>query len=129
MQGTGFGYAGTRSARMIGDDEEPSGFERAEDGPIHRRTVHTQMSEVVIVEHQGHQIDLFRRQFRRNGILKGPGESDDRAAGMPASCSLASRSANATGDGRGAAGGAAEVAAGARFGRLLPSGTEGDVGA
>src|SRR4029077_10582531 len=37
--------------------------------------------------------------------------------------------ASATGDGRGAAGGAAGVATGARFGRLLPSGTEEDVGA
>src|SRR5215813_11008196 len=36
------------------------------------------MSKVVIVEHQGHQIDLLGRQVRRNGILKGPGESDDR---------------------------------------------------
>jgi hypothetical protein len=51
------------------------------------------------------------------------------AAGTPASWSLASRSANATGDGRVAAGGAAEVAAGGRFGRPLPSDTEGDVGA
>jgi hypothetical protein len=59
MQGTGFGYAGTRSARMIGDDVQPSGFERAEDRLIHRRTVNTQMSEVVIVEHKGHQIDLL----------------------------------------------------------------------
>ena len=50
------------------------------------------------------------------------------AAEMPASWSLASRSANATGDGRGAAG-TAGVAAGARFGRLLPSGTGEDVGA
>src|ERR1700730_2856275 len=78
MQGAGFGYASTRPARMIGDDVKPPGFERAEDGPIHRRTVHTQMSEVVIVEHQGHQIDLLRRQVRRNGILERPGESDDR---------------------------------------------------
>src|SRR5262245_25248403 len=43
MQGTGFGYASTGSARMVGDDVEPSRFERAEDGPIHRRTVYTQM--------------------------------------------------------------------------------------
>src|ERR1700736_1959548 len=78
MQGTGFGYAGTRPTGMIGDDVEPSGFERAEDGPIPRRAVHAQMSEVVIIEHQGHQIDLLRRQVRRNGILEGPGESDDR---------------------------------------------------
>src|SRR5262245_23933122 len=43
------------------------------------------MSKVVIVEHQGHQINLLRRQVRRNGILEGPGESDDwcgRDAGL-----------------------------------------------
>ena len=31
----------------------------------------------MIVEHQGHQINLLR-QLRTNGILKGPGESNDR---------------------------------------------------
>src|SRR3974377_492923 len=36
------------------------------------------MSEVVIVEHQGHQIDPLGRQVRRTGITEGPGESDDR---------------------------------------------------
>src|SRR5206468_1729100 len=35
--------------------------------------------EVVIVEHQGHQINLFRRQVRWNGILERSGESDDRS--------------------------------------------------
>ena len=35
------------------------------------------MSKVVIVEHQSRQINLLR-QLRGNGILKGPGESDDR---------------------------------------------------
>src|SRR5437660_318202 len=34
------------------------------------------MSKVVVIEHQGHQINLLR-QLRRNGILEGPGESDD----------------------------------------------------
>src|SRR4051794_17704101 len=36
------------------------------------------MPKVVIVEHQGHQINLLR-QLRRNGILEGPGESDNRS--------------------------------------------------
>jgi len=38
-----FGYASTRPARVIGDNVEPSGFERAEDGPIHHRAIHAQV--------------------------------------------------------------------------------------
>src|SRR6185312_2919643 len=55
MQGTGFGDAGSRPARMISYYVEASRLERAEDSFVHRRAIHTEMSKVVIVEHQGRE--------------------------------------------------------------------------
>src|SRR5712671_1116319 len=77
MQGTGFGDTGTRPTRMISYDVEASRLERAKDCFVHRRTVHTEVSEVVIVEHQGREIDAFY-QLGRNGIFERSGERDDR---------------------------------------------------
>ena len=67
--------------------------------------------------------------IKRESNLSEYRQNNRRVARMPASWSLASRSASATGDGRSAAGGAAGIATGARFGWLLPSGTEEFVGA
>src|SRR4051794_41350297 len=78
MQGAGFGDAGTGPARMIGDNIETSRLERAEDGPVHRRAVRPEMSEIVIVEHQRHEIDALRRELGRNGVLEWSGDGDDR---------------------------------------------------
>ena len=63
---------------MIGDNVEAARLQRAEDGLIHGGAIYPEMPEVVIVEHQGHQIKPLRRQVRGNGILEGPGEGDDR---------------------------------------------------
>src|SRR6476660_10109729 len=78
MQGTGFGDAGTRPTRMISYNVEASRLERAKDRFVHRRAIHAEVSEVVIVEHQGREIDAFFRELGGNGIFERPGERDDR---------------------------------------------------
>src|SRR5439155_705576 len=78
MQGTGFGDAGTRSTRMISYNIETSRLERAKDCFVHRRAIHAEVSEVVIVEHQGREIDAFYRELGRNGIFERSGERNDR---------------------------------------------------
>ena len=40
--------------------------------------IHSEVSEVVIVEHQGREIDAFYRELGRNGIFERSGERDDR---------------------------------------------------
>src|SRR4029077_11613636 len=119
MKGAGFGDTGTRPTRMISYNVEASRLERAKDCFVHRRAIHTEVSEVVIVEHQGREIDAFFRELGRNGIFEwsgeraGTGSSDGResatigAAWTPLLRRLFSRSARATGDGRGALAGAA----------------------
>src|SRR5258705_3338937 len=74
MQGTGFGDAGTRPARMIGYNIEASRLERAKDCVVHCRAIDAEMSEVVIVEHQGREIDAFFRELRWNWIFERSGE-------------------------------------------------------
>src|SRR3954453_23980511 len=78
MQGTGFGDAGTRSARVVSYDMETSRLERAKDCFVHRRAIHAEVSEVVIVDHQGREIDAFYRELGRNRIFERSGERDDR---------------------------------------------------
>src|SRR5258705_8446727 len=78
MQGTGFGDTGTRSTRMISYNIETPRLERAKDCVVHRRAINAEMSEVVIVEHQGCEIYAFYRELGRNGIFERPGERDDR---------------------------------------------------
>src|SRR6266480_4916667 len=95
MQGTGFGDAGTRPTRMIGDNVEASRLERAKDGLVHRRAIHAEVSEVVIVEHQGREIDALCRKLGGNGIFERPGERDNRG-GLDA---IASEIAFAFGEG------------------------------
>src|SRR5215475_12679293 len=60
MQGTGLGNASTGPPRMIGNNVETSRFERTKDRFVHRRAIHAEVSEVVIVEHQGYEIDAIR---------------------------------------------------------------------
>jgi hypothetical protein len=62
---------------MIGDDIKPSGLERAEDGLVHRCPIHAEMPEVVVVEHQSHDIDTLRREFGWKGICERSGNGDD----------------------------------------------------
>src|SRR6476660_6433268 len=78
MQGTGFGDAGTRPTRMVGYNIKASRLERAKDCFVHRRAIHAEVSEIVIVEHQGREIDAFYRELGRNGIFERSGERDDR---------------------------------------------------
>src|SRR5215213_6414191 len=62
---------------MFGYNVKTSRFKRAEDGPIHRYPIDPEVSEVVIVEHQGHEIDALCREFGRNGIGEWSRDSDD----------------------------------------------------
>ena len=78
MQGTGLGDAGTGPTRMISYNIEATRLERAKDRFVHRRAIHAKVSEVVIVEHQGREIDAFYRELGRNGIFERSGERDDR---------------------------------------------------
>src|SRR5712671_1723738 len=78
MQGAGFGDAGAGPTRMISYNIETSRPERVKDGFVHRRAIHAEVSEVVIVEHQGREIDAFCRELGRNGIFERSGERDDR---------------------------------------------------
>src|SRR5205085_10683585 len=78
MQGAGFRDAGTRSKRMISYNIQPSRLERAKDCFVHRRAIHGEVSEVVIVEHQGREIDAFCREVGWSGIFERSGERDDR---------------------------------------------------
>src|SRR5215207_8228292 len=107
MQGAGFGDAGTGPARMIGDNVETSRLKRAEDGLVHRRPIHTEMSEVMIVEHQGHRSIRSAASSGGTGSVNGRVTATIGAARMPLLRSLLSRSAKATGDGRRAVAGAA----------------------
>src|SRR4051794_41276966 len=77
MQGAGLGDAGTGPARMIGDNVEAFGLKRAEDGLVHCRPIYAEMSEVVIVEHQGREINALCREFGRNGIGERSRDGDD----------------------------------------------------
>src|SRR5204862_4774008 len=61
---------------MIGNDVEAAPLERLEDGPVHGRAIDAEMSEVVIVEYQGHEIEV--REFGRHGILEWPDNGGDR---------------------------------------------------
>jgi hypothetical protein len=63
---------------MIGDDVEAAPLERLEDRPVHNRAIDPEMPKVVIVEHQGHEIEAIACQLGRNGIFEGPGESANR---------------------------------------------------
>ena len=63
---------------MISYDVEASRPERAKDSFVHRRAIHAEVSEVVIVEHQGREIDASRGELGRNGIFERSGERDDR---------------------------------------------------
>ena len=78
MQGAGFRDTGSGPARMVGDDVEASRRECAEDSPVHRGAIHAEMSKIVIVEHQGHEVDASRHEFGRNGIFKRPRDGNDR---------------------------------------------------
>ena len=62
---------------MIGENVETSGLKRAEDGLVQCRPIHAKMPEIVIVEHQGHEIDALCPQFGRNGIFERSREGDD----------------------------------------------------
>ena len=94
MQCTGFGNASTGSPRMIGNNVETSRLERAKDCFVHRPAIDTEVSEVVIVEHQCHEIDAAR-ELGGNGIFEWSGERDDRG-GLNA---IASETAFAFGEG------------------------------
>ena len=63
---------------MISYNIEASRPKRAKDRFVHRRAIHAEVSEVVIVEHQGREIDAFCRELGRNGIFERSGERDDR---------------------------------------------------
>ena len=63
---------------MIGDDVETARLERPEDRPVHGRPVDPEMSEVMIVEHQGHEIELRRGELRWYRILERPHDGGDR---------------------------------------------------
>ena len=72
---------------MIGDDVEAARLERPEDGPVHGRAIDAEMSEVVIVEHQGHEIEALCRELGRNGILERPRRRRDDRRGLDAGAS------------------------------------------
>src|SRR5258707_15351629 len=63
---------------MISYNIETSRPERAKDGFVHRRAIHAEVSEVVIVEHQGREIDALDRELGRNRIFERSGERDYR---------------------------------------------------
>jgi len=85
MQGVGFGDAGTGSARMVCHDIETSRLERAKDCLAHCRAINAEMSEVVMVEHQGCEIDAFDLDLGRNGVFEGSRDRDVGAAWTPLS--------------------------------------------
>src|ERR1700733_2706494 len=78
MQGTGFRDAGTGSTRMISYNIQTSRLERPEHCLVHRCTIDAEVPQVMIVEHQGYEIDAFHPEFGRKRILKRLGERDDR---------------------------------------------------
>src|ERR1044071_8581354 len=63
---------------MAGYNVKNSGLERAEDGLVHCSPIHAEMSHVVVVEHQGHEIDTLCREFGRNGSFYWSRDGDDR---------------------------------------------------
>ena len=73
---------------MVGNNVETPGLEGAEHGDVHRSPVHAQMAEVVVIEHQRHEIQALRLELGRNGLLERPRHRDDRAAAIPALRSL-----------------------------------------
>src|SRR5262249_16137990 len=78
MQRAGFGNAGVRPAGMIGDHEMTAGLERAENRAIQRSTIDAKMAEVVIVEHQRHEVEFSFRKLGRNGVLERTRHGNDR---------------------------------------------------
>ncbi len=77
MQSAGFGDAGTRSTRMVSYDVKASRPERAKDCFVHGRAIDAEVSQVVVVEHQGHEIEAFWRKLGWNGVFKRSGERND----------------------------------------------------
>src|ERR1700722_20050281 len=70
MQGARFGNASTGPASMIGDHIETAGFQRAEHRTVHCRAVDAHIPKIVIIEHQGHEIDVTHCKLRWHRILE-----------------------------------------------------------
>ena len=63
---------------MVGDDVEAARLQGAKGRLVHLRAVDVQEAEVVIVEHQRHEIEFALRQFGRERIFERPRQRGDR---------------------------------------------------
>ena len=96
MEGARFGYAGAGTARVVSDDVEAAGLQRTEGRLVHLVPVDVQKSEIVIVEHQGHEIEVAVGEFGRQRILERPRDGGDRRGGNAGGLELVA----AVGEGR-----------------------------
>src|ERR1022692_443877 len=70
VQGARFGNARAGAARVIGDHVHRAGLERRVYRLVHLRAIDAEEPEVVIVEHQRHQVELVRSDFGWNRGLE-----------------------------------------------------------
>ena len=83
----GGGYTTELIARAIGpagvirNDVQAARLERGEYCAVHPRAIDTEPAEVVIVEHQGDQVEPARGDFGRRRIFENPHHGNDVAGG------------------------------------------------
>jgi hypothetical protein len=62
---------------VVRDDVGSAGLERREDGAVHPGAIHAEMAEVVIVEHERHQIQRVGGNLGRRRVLEAAHDRDD----------------------------------------------------
>src|SRR5439155_20963209 len=75
VQGLSLGNPGTGSARMIDHDQAAARLERREQTLIHPGTIDRKISDVVIIEDDGNEIQ--HGSLIRNRVVEGPRDQDE----------------------------------------------------
>ena len=86
VQRARFRDAGAGPAGMVGDHVDAAGLERREHGAVHPLPVDAHVAEVVVVEHEGDEIDAAVRHLgrhRRLERLRDEPDADEGGLGQP----------------------------------------------